>query len=107
MSVGIGGGQGDGVFVCFYRVEQAAGFIEHVPQIEIGEGVARVDFNGFAIVRLGGGVVAPVVIQSSQVDMSGGVGGIKLQSFLVCLQRFLLRARIFFERDTAGEKVGG
>src|SRR5579871_1236361 len=68
MSVGVGGSEQQGGFVRADRIRHAAGFIEHVAQIEIGQGVSRINVNGATIVLLRARVFLTVVIKRAQVD---------------------------------------
>src|SRR5260370_6684999 len=103
--VGVGGGEGDGGGIGFHCFAQASGFIEDVAQIKISQGVARINFNCAAIVLLGHTVITAVVIQSAQVDMGGGVFGIKFQCLLVGGDRLLLGGGVFLETDAFGEEL--
>ena len=107
VSVGVSGSELDGHFICLNAFLDASGFVEDIAQIEIGEGVARVSFQGGAIMFFGEREILAIVIKSSEIDVGGGVVGLELERFLVGGEGFGLSRRIFFERDAAGEPDGG
>ena len=107
MRVGVGGGKLDSHFIGLYGLLHAAGFVENISQVEIGEGVARIASQGSPVVFFGQSEVLTVVVKRSQVDVRGGVVRLKLEGFLVGNKGFGLGRGIFFERDAAGEPGGG
>ena len=76
-----------------------AGLIENIAKIEVAQRVAVVNFNGFAVVKLGCLEILPVIKERSQVDVSSGVRRIKLEHPLIALDCFYLRCRIFLKAD--------
>jgi hypothetical protein len=88
----------------------ASGFIEHIAQIEIGQGVTRIDCNGRAVMLFRQRVILPVVMQRAQVDVRGGVVRIEFQDPLIGRDRLGLGIGVFFKRNALREKasnVGG
>src|SRR5437763_6763432 len=63
--VSVSGRELDGLLVGAGRFGKAAGFIEHVAQVEVGQGIARVGGDGGAVVLLRSSVIAAVVKQRS------------------------------------------
>ena len=105
MSVGVSRGQRDSLAISIYGIGQASGFIKHVAQIEIGQGVARVGLDGGAVMLFCRSIIAAVVIKRAQVDVRGGVRGLQLQCLLVAGDGFQLGARIFFEGNSLSEQL--
>ena len=103
VSVGVGGGQRNGLTISFHRFGQASSLIEHVAQIKIGQSVARVGFDGGAIMLFCRSVIAAIVKERAQVDMCRGVRRLQLQRLLVAGDGFELGGGIFFKRNALGE----
>ena len=59
------------------RVRQAAGFVEHVAEIEISQRIAWIDLDGFAVEALSLRVIMAIVKKRAQVDIGSGVRGIE------------------------------
>ena len=104
--VGVGGRELDGGLVGGNGFLHPSGFVEHVPQVEVGEGIAGIDLDGRAVVLLGEQVFLPVVVERAQVDVRGGVIGIHVQNLQVNGDGFALGRGVFFEHDAAGKQVG-
>src|SRR6266567_1503695 len=88
------------------RVRHAAGFVEHVAKVEVGQSIARINVDGFAIVVFGGVVLLAIVVKGPQIDVSGGVLRIKFQHTLINRDRLQLVSRVFLQANPAGEKLG-
>jgi hypothetical protein len=81
------------------------GLVEHIAEIEVRQRIARIGFDGRAIVLFGQSVFLAIVVKRSQIDMSRGVGRIAFQNFQVGRDSFRVRVRVLFERNAAGEQL--
>src|SRR5205085_288631 len=83
MRIGVCGRQRDGGVIRLSGLFHPAGFIENVAQVEVAKRIAAVNFDGLAVVTLGGRKILPIVVERSEVNVSGGVRRIELKNALV------------------------
>ena len=67
--VGVGGSELQGGLVSNNGFLHAAGLVEHVAEIEVSEGVARVGFNRLAVMLFREGEILAVVVERAQIDV--------------------------------------
>src|SRR5262249_6866527 len=101
--VGVGRSQRDGGLISADTVGEASSLVEHVAQVKVGERVLEINLDGFAVIALSQRVVLPVVIQRTQIDVSGSVCRIQLYALFVGEDGFVLCRRGFFQADPATE----
>ena len=106
VGIGVSGCQPYGCAVSDDRIWNAAGLIQNIAQIEVREGVARIHFDGLAIVFLSGDKIVPVVVDRAQIDVGSGMCGFQFKHTQVGLDGFVVRADVLLQRDTAAEEVG-
>ena len=106
MRIGVGGSQLDGGLIGCDGFLDAAGLVEHVAQVEVGERIARIDLDGRAVVALGSRIFLPVVVESAEIDVRGSVIGIHFQNLRIDSDGLVLCARFFFQGDPARKQLG-
>src|SRR2546428_1243590 len=104
MGIGVGGGKLQCGVISLNGFSHAAGFVEYVAKVKICQGIPRINFNCSPVMLLCQRVFLPVVVKRAQVDVSGGVIGIKLQHALVGLNRKGMLAGIFLQSDPTGKQ---
>ena len=101
VSVGIGGSELQGRLVGLNRFLHAPGLIEHIAEVEIRKGVARIGFNRLAVMLFREREILTVVIERAQIDVRRRMRWLKLEHLMIGGNRFGLRVGIFFQRDAA------
>ena len=101
--VGVGRSQLQGSLVGLNRFLHASGLVEHVAQIEVGERVARIGFEGLAIIRLSKREILAVVIKRAQINVRGRVNRLDFEDLVIGRDRVGLGRGISSEGDAAGE----
>src|SRR5262249_56281896 len=96
VGVSVGRCQRDSVLVRANAVSQAAGFVQHVTQIEISQRVLGIHLDGFTVITLGQQVVVAIVVKRSQIDVSSCMRGVKFHTFYVGSDGFFLSGWSFF-----------
>ena len=99
MRVGVRRGELQGSLVGLDCFLHAAGFVEHIAQIEVRERVARIGFDGLAVVLLGEHEILAIVIERSQIDVRRRVVGLDFENLMIRGDGVRLGAGIFFQSE--------
>src|SRR3954454_12101488 len=94
--VRIGGSKLNSDLVGLNRFLYASGFVEHVAQIEISQGVAWIGLDGLPIVLFREPEFLPVVVKRPQIDVGRGVGRLQIKNLVISRDRFGLEIGVFF-----------
>src|SRR5215471_13676932 len=84
----------------------AAGLIQDIAKVEVGQRVTRVGLDRVPVMTLRKSEFLPVVEECAEVDVSRSVRGRKLEHFLIGGDRLALRIWILFESDAPREPRG-
>src|SRR5271157_1818186 len=106
MRIGIGGRQADGGGVSIHRFGDTARLVEHVAKVEVRQRIAGIGRHGVTVVLLTQDEVLPVVIQSAEIDVGGGVIGIEFQHLRIRADGLFVRAGIPFQGHSTIEQLG-
>ena len=97
MRVGVGRGQPESRLVSSNCLRDAAGFVQNISQVEIGQGVARICRQRGSVMFFGARKVLSIVVESAQVDVRRRVGWFNLKQLMVKLNGLVMGARMLFQ----------